>query len=145
MLGRLPFVGRRLFAELVAEAEHQRPDGEPGTTLARLAVSRQLREAVSGALEQPVTSTLEALYQYHASVPPHRDKPGWDVTLHMVVSGRGSVLRLFDDSGGAVVAQFVVEPGECVALWGREVLHGWGPVDEGRVLATIGFRPVSED
>jgi hypothetical protein len=145
-LGRLPFLGGRLLAALVDEAGRQRPDGQPGDVLSRLAVSRQLREAVSAALGEPVVPTYDAVYQYHGpghEVRPHRDKAGYPFVFHLtlehegVASGSaGSVL----DVGGERTALPV---GEGLVLRGRDVLHGWtvlGP-NEHRTLIAVGFEP----
>lgn len=145
-LGRLSFVGGRLFAALVDEARRQRPDGQPGDVLSRLAVSRQLREAVSAALGQPVVPTYEAVYQYHGpghEVRPHRDKAGYPFVFHLTLEHEG----IASGSDGSVLEVFgertPLPPGDGLVLRGRDVLHGWtalGP-NEHRILIAVGFEP----
>lgn len=144
-MGRLPFVGERLMAQLAAEAEQQREPGkshgQPGDVLSRLAVSRQLREAVSEAVGVAVAPTYEAVYQYHSPdsrVLPHRDKAGYDMAFHMTLDHIG-VIEVFPDEGWPVRVRLA--PGEGLVLRGRENEHGWtglGP-NEQRTLITIGF------
>lgn len=149
-------MGPGLLRELRAEAERQRPGGglgsrhgQPGDVLSRLAVSRQLREAVSGAVGVEVVPTYEAVYQYDGPgrlVAPHRDAAGYDLTFHMaLVDSPSSVLEVF--SGGGVLKRFGLAAGEGLVLRGREVLHGWTALspDEQRTLIAIGFRVNGDD
>lgn len=139
-LGRLPFVGDRLLAELAAEAERQRPDGSPGPVLRRLAVSRQLREAVSAAIGTEVAPTYNALYQYHEAdtrLRRHRDGPGYDVVFHLTVSHDRPASVLTVEGHGDVA----LPPGESLVLRGQDVVHGWVPLTPGerRTLVAVGF------
>lgn len=140
-LGRLPFGGDRLLAELAAEAERQQPDGAPGDVLRRLAVSRQLREAVTTALGVAVVPTYHALYQYHAPgrpLRPHRDGDGYPLVFHLVVAqeGSGSVLQV-----EGCPEPWRPSPGEGFVLRGQEAVHGWTTLapDERRTLVAVGF------
>lgn len=141
-LGRLPFVGGRLLGQLRAEAR-EASDGEPGDVLRRLAVSRQLREAVSAAAGKPVVPTYQAVYQHHrpdTSVRPHKDKAGYDLVLHMTLDC-DAVLEVYRDGADAEPQRIPLAPGEALVLRGRQVLHGWSPTgpDEHRTLIAIGF------
>lgn len=140
LLGRLPFVGDRLLAELAAEGERQRPDGSPGPVLRRLAVSRQLREAVGEAVGTAVVPTYNALYQYHEAgtrLPRHRDGPGYDFVLHLTVTHERPASVLTVEGHGDVA----LPPGESLILRGQDVLHGWAPLTPGerRTLVAVGF------
>ena len=138
-LGRLPFVGGRLLSELAAEGERQRPGGSPGDVLRRLAVSRQLREAVSAAVGEAMVPTYHALYQYHdegTKLRRHRDGDGYDVVFHLTVfhEAPSSVLVVDEEAVSLAV-------GEGLVLRGQEVVHGWTPMAPGerRTLVAVGF------
>lgn len=144
-LGRLPFVGDRLLAELAAEAEQQRPDGSPGPVLRRLAVSRQLREAVGEAIGTEVVSTYQALYQYHeagTALRRHRDGPGYEIVFHLTVSHDRPASVLCIEGHGDVS----LPPGDGLVLRGRDVVHGWVPLTPGerRTLVAVGFTDKGE-
>lgn len=145
LLGRLPFVGDRLLAELAVEAERQRPDGSPGPVLRRLAVSRQLREAVSAALGTEVAPTYNALYQYHEAGSPlrrHRDGPGYDLVFHLTVAHERPTSVLTVEGCDDAVS---LPPGEGLVLRGQDVVHGWAPLTPGerRTLVAVGFAPTA--
>ncbi|HVF74375.1 MAG TPA: hypothetical protein VM938_04955 [Acidimicrobiales bacterium] len=127
--------------ELAAESERQRPDGGPGSVLRRLAVSRQLREAVSAAVGVEVVPTYNALYQYHddsTRLRRHRDGPGYDLVFHLTVfhEAPASVLVVDDEAVSLAV-------GEGLVLRGQDVEHGWTPLAPGerRTLVAVGFSP----
>lgn len=146
LLGRLPFVGDRLLAELAAEAERQRPDGSPGPVLRRLAVSRQVREAVGEAVGTAVVPTYNALYQYHEAdtrLRPHRDRAGYDIVFHLTVTHRRPASTLHIEGHGDVP----LPHGESLVLRGRDVLHGWAPLTPGerRTLVAVGFTDTRRD
>lgn len=142
LLGRLPFVGDRLLTELAAESGRQRPDGSPGPLLRRLAVSRQVREAVSAAMGTDVVPTFNALYQYHeagATLRRHRDGPGYDLVFHLTVLHLRPASVLTVDGHDEPVA---LPPGHALVLRGQDVAHGWSPLGphERRTLIAVGFR-----
>ena len=161
-LGRLPFVSDELLALLAAEAREQWPaSAEPGrrTTaragdaLARVAVSRQLREAVATALGAAVAPTYDALYEYDppgSRVRTHVDARDYEIVVHLLVeqttaAGAPSSSELVAHLPGAgAPTRLTVRPGEAVVLRGRGTLHAWRPLgpDERRTLTAIGFAPV---
>ncbi|MFL5581095.1 MAG: hypothetical protein ACJ8AO_12035 [Gemmatimonadaceae bacterium] len=156
-LGRLPFLTDSLLDRLAAEAAERR-SGPPATgaratagagdLLARLAASRQLREAVSGAVGAPVEPTYGALYEYDAPgsrVRTHVDGAGWELVFHLVVAhdapggaGASELVAHLPEAGAVRVR---VAPGEAVVLRGRGTLHGWAPLGDGerRTLIAVGF------
>lgn len=139
-LGRLPFVGDRLLAELAAEADQQRPEGSPGPVLRRLAVSRQLREAVSAATGVDVVPTYNALYQYHddtTRLRRHRDGAGYDLVFHLTVAHEAPSSKLVVDEEAVSLPV-----GEGLVLRGQDVVHGWTPMAPGerRALVAVGFK-----
>jgi hypothetical protein len=159
VLGRLPFVGERLLAQLAAEALQQRPSddgrtyGQPGDVLSRLSVSRQLREAVSAAFGARLVPTYEAVYQYQppgSSVAPHRDTAGYDLTFHMTLEharpGNGSQGSVLEVHGPEGCNRIPLARAESLLFRGRELVHGWTPLadDEQRTLVAIGFQPAGD-
>jgi hypothetical protein len=154
-VGRLPFLSDALLALLAAEAEARRPAAAAGRAtagagegLARLAASRQLREAVSSALGTPAAATLGALYEYDgpgARVRTHVDGDGWEVVFHLLLAQPGP-----DGAGASELVAHVpsgverlrVAVGEGVVLRGRGTLHSWAPLGAGerRTLVAVGFR-----
>lgn len=158
-LGRMPFVGDRLLSELVLEArqalparpdEGQRLYAGAQDLLARLAVSRQLREAVSAAVGSAMVPSYDAVYMYDppgSHVRLHVDRRGFEFVFHLTLEheppGDGS-------SGSELVAhrpgraepdRLRLPPGDGVLLRGRGTIHGWAPLaaDERRVLIGVGF------
>lgn len=156
-LGRLPFVSDRLLGLLVEEARTQIPEragerraGAPGEVLANLAVSRNLREAVSAAVGFAVVPTYSASYLYEppgSHVRTHVDRRDYEVVFHLVLEherpaggapGSALVVHRPDEPGPG---RLELRPGEAVALRGRGTLHSWEPLapDERRVLLAAGF------
>jgi hypothetical protein len=160
-LGRLPFMTDRLLERLVSEGHRQRPEsyeagtrttGPAGDLLAGLAVSRQLREAVSSSLGIPVAPTYDALYEYDprgSHVRPHLDAPAYEFTVHLLLEHQsadpdaGSVLVVYEP-GGTTPRRLTIRTGESVVLAGRGTIHSWAPLDadESRILTAIGFKRV---
>lgn len=143
LLGRLAFLGDRLLAALVGEAEAQRPEGRPGDVLSRLAVSTQLREAVSAAAGEPLVSTYAARYQYHGPgmhQRPHRDGPGYDLVFHLTLAHEHPTSVLLVEGRADPVA---LVPGHGLVLRGQDATHCWTPLadDERRTLLAVGFHP----
>lgn len=158
-LGRLPFISDRLLGQLLSEARRQRPESSEGTTrttgpagdvLAGLAVSRQLREAVSEALGVSVVPTYDALYEYdpaHSHVRTHLDAAAFEFTVHLLLEhensdpGARSIL-IVHDPGGMTPRRIPIESGEAVVLAGRGTFHSWAALGacESRILTAIGFR-----
>lgn len=158
-LGRLGFVSAAFFRRLVDEAHRQlasapgggasRAIGPAGDALAALAVSRQLREAVSRALGCAVVPTYDALYEYDppgSRVRTHVDSGGYEIVVHLLLEHTAR-----DAPGRSVlVAHLPKQPvtriglhaGEALALRGRGTIHAWQPLgdDERRILTAIGFR-----
>lgn len=162
-LGRLDFLSDDLFALLVAESREQRPEagdatrrtvGEAGNALAGLAVSRQLREALGGALGHAVAPTYDAIYLYEppgSHVRTHIDARDYEVVFHLVLEhtlpGDGSkgsalVVHLPEESDAR---RLRLRPSEAVALRGRGTVHSWEPLKDGewRTLTAIGFEPAA--
>ena len=159
-LGRLDFVGDELLELLRAEARAHRPEqqlpgrrpapGRAGRTLASLAVSRQLREAVSDAVGFAVAPTHDAVYQYDppgSHVRTHVDTRDYHLVLHLLVE---HTLPADGSPGSALLAHLPGPPGprrvplaagEAVVLQGRGTIHSWEPLraDEQRTLIAIGF------
>jgi hypothetical protein len=158
-LGRLSFVGDELLELLRDEAHRQRPEQRPGRrsapgqadrVLASLAVSRQLREAVSEAFGSAVTPTYDAVYQYDppgSHVRTHVDTRDYELVLHLVLE---HTLPCDGSPGSALLAhlpgepgptRIPVAPGEAVALRGRGTIHSWEQLrdDEHRVMIAVGF------
>lgn len=156
-LGRLPFVTDALLAllrreareELVLEPGPSRPaPGRAGRALAALAVSPKLRAAVSRELDADVEPTYEAVYLYDppgSRQPLHRDRDEYEIVVHLVLEHElpadgspGSALVVHLEEGPRRIP---IEPGEAVALRGRETLHAWEPLrdDEERILTALGF------
>lgn len=163
-LGRLPFLSEQLFTRLVDEGRQQMPEqsatdrrmiGSPGDVLANLAVSRQLREALSEALGCAVVPTYEALYEYDppgSHVSTHIDRSGFEFTFHLILehaTSRGVVAEsvlIAHRPGHRKPNRFRVRPGEAVVLRGRGTVHSWAPLgaDERRTLTSIGFKRSAE-
>jgi hypothetical protein len=158
-LGRLSFVGDELLALLRDEAHRQRPEKQPGRrsapgqagrVLARLAVSRQLRDAVSDAFGSAVTPTFDAVYQYDppgSHVRTHVDTRDYELVVHLILD---HVLPGDGSPGSALLVHLPGEPeplrlpvaaGEAVALRGRSTIHSWEPLrdDEHRTMTATGF------
>lgn len=145
-------MGGRLFADLLAEARSRRPEGDgvthgqPGDVLSRLAVSRQLREAVSGAVGVLLVPTYEAVYQYHgpgSEVRPHRDKTGYPFVFHMTLAHEGVAAGSEGSVLEALGERTPLAPGECLVLRGGDTLHRWTALgsNEHRILIAVGFEP----
>ena len=159
-LGRLPFVGDDRLALLVAEARAQMPEhsggarrtvGNAGDALAALAVSRELREAVSAALGFAVVPTYDAVYEYDppgSRVRTHVDARDFEIVVHLLLEqastrGDGGESVLVAHRPGAESPERLrLRPGESVVLRGRGTLHCWEPLgpDERRSLTAIGFQ-----
>jgi len=123
-----------------------RPAGEG---LAHVAVSRQLREAVSDAARVPLAPTFDALYEYDppgSHVRMHLDARGYDWTCHIIVEHChgdvpvASVLCARRPDG--TVEQHTLHTGDALLLRGRGTLHSWEPLgrDERRIMIAVGFR-----
>jgi len=140
-LGRLEFVTDAFLDLLRREARASAGDGRvgaPGKALKTLAVSRKLRDAVSGAFGVELVPSREALYQYDepgAHVEEHLDGGEWDVVVHLLVEGPTSVVVARDPA----VTRVELRTGDAVALRGRTTPHAWEPVGERRTLLAIGF------
>jgi len=157
--GRLPFLSDSLLALLVSESRDQRPPdaetgrrtvGEPGRALARLAVSRQLREAISDAFGFPVVPSYEAIYLYEppeSHVGTHVDASDYEIVFHLVLEhslpgdGSGGSSLIVHRRGEPEPARLRFEPGEAVTLRGRGTIHSWERLGEAewRTLTAIGF------
>jgi hypothetical protein len=160
LLGRPAFLGSALIGALLAEARALGSDIDPngsrrstrnaGDALARVAVSRQLREVVSAAAGHDLAPTFDALYEFDppgSHVRAHFDSRGYEWTCHVLlvhegtppVLNRTSVLVAYLPDG-AVTLQ--VRAGDAVLLRGRGTLHEWLPLaaDERRIMTAIGFR-----
>jgi hypothetical protein len=157
-LGRPPFVSAALLQLLQAEAHVQRPKavsahrpapGAAGPALAALAVSTQLRDAVSRALDSPVAPTYDAVYLYDppgSHVRTHVDTRAYELVVHLVLehdlprNGRGSALlvHLPDEPEPR---RLPVGPGEAIVLRGRGTIHSWERLagDEERTMIAVGF------
>lgn len=155
-LGRPAFISDLLLEQLLMEARRERPEstenkratGSAGAVLAGLAVSRQLREAVSKALGVAVVPTYDALYEYD---PPcshtgtHLDAPGFEFTFHLQLektgAGPASVL-IVHEAGQAAPRRLRIQTGDGVVIAGRGTIHSWAPLgaDESRILTAIGFK-----
>jgi len=158
-LGRLPFVGGALLDSLLAEAREQLPapegtsrpaPGAPGRSLAGLAVSAQLREAVARAVGFAVAPTYDAVYLYDppgSHLRTHVDTRDYELVVHLVLEHR---LPRDGSQGSALVVhlpgepgptRLPVAPGQAVVLQGRGTIHSWEPLrdDEDRTLIAIGF------
>jgi hypothetical protein len=158
-LGSPAFIGEGLLSGLVQEARAQPPvrpaDGErrhaaAGPLLARLAVSRQLRDELSTALGRPVATTCDAVFLYdppRSRVPTHVDHAAFAFTFHLVLehtpppdgSCRSALLTYAP--GARAAARTDVAPGEAVLLRGRGTLHSWERLKPGehRTLVGAGF------
>jgi hypothetical protein len=160
-LGRLPFLTPALLAALRAEATAALAGRGPGfgqvgapagPVLAQLAVSRQLRAAVSAALGTAVAPTYQAAYLADPPgclVRPHIDKRGYHLTVHLVLghdlpSGGGGSPLVVHRAGVAEPQRLRFGPGEGIVLRARGTLHGWARLDshERRTMLAIGFAPV---
>lgn len=157
-VGRLPFIGPKRLAELAAEARRQLPErsesGEriaagAGPALADLAVSRQLREAVSDAFGFAVAPTYGAVYMYDppgSHVPTHVDRRSYELVFHMTLEhepadGSDRSALVVHPVGELGPTRLLLAPGEGVALRGRGTIHSWEPLGESerRTLIGIGF------
>jgi len=163
-LGRLAFIGPGLLTELATEAhttlaagpDGVRAFGLAGPVLARLAVSRQLGDALCAGLGFKVTSTYDAIY---VSDPPgsrnvpHVDARGCELTFvlsleHTVPPGGGDGSALLVHRAGERAPQrLALPPGEALVLRGRGTLHNWEPLAPGerRTLLQVGFNPTGAD
>ena len=159
-LGRLSFVSDGFLAFLVDEARRQRPSppntcvrttGGAGDALAALAVSRQLQDVVSGAVECAVVPTYDALYEYDwpgSHVVTHLDTPAYEIVFHLVLehsrtsgaSAESTLVAHLPDTAEPI--RHRLTPGEGVVLRGRGTLHSWKAlgVDESRTLIAVGFQ-----
>lgn len=157
-LGRPPFVTDALLQLLRAEARGQRPEGggarrpapgAAGPALAALAVSAQLRDAVSAALGHAVAPTFDAVYLYDppgSHVRAHVDTRDYELVVHLVLehapprTGRGSAL-VTHLPGEPEPRRLAVPAGEAVVLRGRGTIHSWEPLagDEDRTMIAVGF------
>jgi hypothetical protein len=163
-LGRLRFVSDAFFRRLVDEAHRQlgsapgegasRAIGPAGDALAALAVSRQLRAAVSRALGCAVVPTYDALYEYDppgSRVRTHVDSGGYEIVVHLLLEhtardapGRSVLIAHLPNEGPS--ARISLGVGDALALRGRGTVHAWQPLgdDERRILTAIGFRRATE-
>jgi hypothetical protein len=154
-LGRLPFISDRLIELLLAESvtAHKREDraGEAGDVLAKVAVSRKLREAVETAVGFAVVPSYRAVYLYDipgSHVQTHVDTHDYEVILHLVLehavpqgeAGSALVVHL---AGQPAARRVRLQPGEALALCGRGTIHSWEPMGpaEHRTLIGLGFQP----
>jgi hypothetical protein len=158
VLGRPPFVSDGLLQVLRAEGRGQRPEtaaahrpapGAAGPALAALAVSAQLRDAVSTALGHPVAPTYDAVYLYDppgSHVRTHVDTRDYELVVHLVLehtlprNGPGSAL-VVHLPGEPEPSRLAVCPGEAVVLRGRGTIHSWEQLadDEDRTMIAVGF------
>jgi hypothetical protein len=157
-LGRPRFVTDALLQLLRDEARDQRPEvvgarrpapGAAGPALAALAVSAQLRYAVSTALGHAVAPTYDAVYLYDppgSHVRTHVDTRDYELVVHLVLEhalprkGRGSAL-VAHLPGEPEPRRLAVPPGEAVVLRGRGTIHSWEQLadDEDRTMIAVGF------
>jgi hypothetical protein len=159
-LGRPRFVTEGLLELLRAEAREQRPassgsrrpgPGAAGHALASLAVSGQLRGAVSGALGRSVAPTYDAVYQYDppgSHVRTHVDTRGYELVVHLVLEhglprreGRAESALVVHLPGRREPLRVPLGVGEAVVLHGRGTVHSWEPLadDEDRTMIAVGF------
>ena len=157
-LGRLPFITATLLGVLCDEATSaltSRATGPEqwaapaGPALARLAVSRQLRTAVSQSVGFAVTPTYNAVYLADppgSLVRPHIDKRGYDLTVHVVLThdlppGSTGTRLLIHRAGAAQPEPLRLHPGEAVVVRARATVHGWTRLAAGerRTMVGIGF------
>jgi hypothetical protein len=157
-IGRLSFMSDELFGALCGEARTARPaqtrgaqraTGEAGDVLAAIAVSRELRDVVSGALGVDAVPTYRALYEYDGPgsfVAPHVDADGYPFVVHLLLehtrAERPAQSVLIAYGPGALTPQRVsLSAMEAIVLNGRGTLHCWERlgIDEQRTLVAIGF------
>jgi hypothetical protein len=158
-LGSLPFVSDRLLGLLLDEARHHMPAGSAtdrrttrlgGDVLARLAVSRQLRDAVTHSLGVTVVPTYDAVYEYDPAgshVRAHVDARHYPIVFHLILEHtqlRGGLMEsvlVTHHPGEAQPRRHRLRPGEAVVLRGRGTIHSWQAIgaDEHRTLLAIGF------
>ena len=106
---------------------------------------------MSDAVGFPVVPTFRAVYLADppgSLVAPHIDKPGYDLTVHLVLehtlpaSGPGSAL-LIHRPRQPRAQRYPVGAGEAVVVLARATVHSWARLgqDERRLSAAIGFAP----
>jgi NAD(P)H-dependent FMN reductase len=156
-LGRPRFVSDAFLQRLIDEAhEHLaaaralgpgRAIATAGDALAALAVSRQLREAVSLALGFDAVPTYDALYEFDSpdsQVGVHVDGRGYDIVVHLLLehSGGGRSELIAHLPSATTAARVELRVGEALVLRGRGTLHSWRALggDERRILTAIGFK-----
>ncbi|MEO8216424.1 MAG: hypothetical protein ABI718_05015 [Acidobacteriota bacterium] len=156
-MGRLSFISDPLIRGLAEEARTDRPDastrrttGKAGDLLAGLAVSRQLREAVSSAVGTPVIPTYDALYEYdppESSARCHTDSDAFEFTTHVLVEhtadrAEGQSVMIVFRAGEVSPKRIALKPGDTVVIRGRGTIHRWERLGakEHRILSAIGFR-----
>ncbi len=158
-LGRLDFLSDELVAELLAESRAQRPEsaasrratGAAGDALAALASSRQLHDAVEGALGVPVEPTWDALYEYDppgSHVRIHVDSRDFEIVYHLlldheaIVRWQGASILTAYLPGRREPHRMTLRPGDSLVLRGRGTIHSWKALgeDERRTLIAIGFK-----
>ena len=153
-MGRLPFITDRVVELLLEESlsADKREDraGEAGPVLAKVAVSRKLRDAVETAVGFPVVPTYRAVYLYdipRSHVHTHVDTHDYEVVFHLVLAhevpeGEGGSALVVHQAGQPSARRVRLEPGEALALRGRGTIHSWEPMGdaERRTLIAVGFQ-----
>jgi hypothetical protein len=161
-LGRLPFIHDNLLARLRDESRQQqdappapgrRTIGPAGDVLAGLAVSRQLRDAVTRALGCAAEPTYDAVYEYDgpgSCVHPHLDARGYPYVFHLILEHKGprgsSTSHLVCHTPGPITPKVLpLRPGEAVVLRGRGTIHSWQAIggEDYRTLVAVGFGPAT--
>lgn len=136
-----------------AGASARRSTQPAGEVLSHVAVSRQLREAVSAAAGRPLTATFDALYEYDppgSHVRTHLDAAGYEWTCHLLVEHHRAdapgVSVLLAHRPDGTIERHTLHAGEAIVLRGRGTLHAWAPLgaDERRTLIAVGFRDAGE-
>ena len=156
-LGKLDFITDDVFERLLDEARATRPAdsdarrsiGQAGPELEALAMSDQLRDAVSGALGHSVTATGDALFEFDppgSHVRTHVDSRDYEIVYHLLLEhasprGGGESVLIAHLPGANAPRRLPLKPGESLVLRGRGTIHSWKALrdDERRILIAVGF------
>lgn len=151
-LGRLPFVGRRHLAQLLAETRANARRGRkssgrrPGLRGRELAVDPRLMEAVGRAAGKRVAPGLEARYLFYAKPGdcfwPHPDDPKYAMNVLLCLDrrppddgGPASCFYAFRSDGRR--RRIDLRPGEALAVAARGVVHGREPLRRGERVTLL--------
>jgi hypothetical protein len=160
-LGRLAFLSDALIDGLVREAREKLPerpgDGErlyavAGPLLARLAVSRQLKDALRAAYGAALEPSYDAVYMYDppgSHVRTHVDNRAYELIWHLVLEhtlpadGSGGSALVTHPPDSTRADRLALAPADSVLLHGRGTLHSWQPLRAGerRTLIGVGYTP----